>query len=97
MAAFIVTTVRITDASSFRRYSDAIEGLNDRFGGEYLIRGSVSEVLEGDSDRDVRLVVLRFDDESSARSFIASDEYQAAKALRAGAAELTMRLVVSAG
>lgn len=93
MAAYLVATVRISDADKFADYTKAIAGLAERFAGEYVVRGKVSDVLEGDSDRDERVVILRFPDAATARSFYNSGEYQAGAALRKGAAALEMRLL----
>ena len=47
MASYIVATVRITDPERFAVYGKAVAGLAERFGGEALLKGAVSEVLEG--------------------------------------------------
>ena len=93
MAAFIVATVRITDPEVFAAYGKAILGLSERFGGEYMVRGSVAEILEGEGVLGERVVVSRFPDAAAARAFIGSSEYQTAKTAREGAALVTMRLI----
>ena len=94
MAAYLVSTVRISDAEKFAGYAKAIAGLSERFGGEYLVRGKVADVLEGESDANERVVVSRFPDADSARAYLASPEYQAGAALRQGAAEVETRLLI---
>jgi uncharacterized protein (DUF1330 family) len=94
MAAYLVATVRISDATRFAEYGKAIAGLSERFGGEYVVRGKVAEVLEGGTDPDERVVVSRFPDAAAARAYVASPEYQAGAALREGAAVVEMRLLV---
>lgn len=94
MSAYIVATVRVTDPAAFALYAQGIAGLNERFGGEYVVRGPIAEVMEGAVDPGERVVILRFPDADAARAFIHSPEYQAAKAHRIGAAELEMRLLV---
>lgn len=96
MAAHIIATVNVTDGEAFGRYVKAIAGLQERFGGEYLVRGAVADMLEGEASPGERVVVLRFPTEQQARGFIASPEYQAGKLLRSGAATLQMRLLVDA-
>ncbi|NIJ09475.1 uncharacterized protein (DUF1330 family) [Sphingomonas vulcanisoli] len=93
MPAYLVATVRITDPAKFAEYGKAIAGLSERFGGEYVVRGKVAEVLEGNADPDERVVVSSFPDADAVRAYITSPEYRAAAALRAGAAEVTMRLL----
>ena len=93
MPAFIVATVTITDAEAFRRYASAIEGLAERYGGQYLVRGPVIEYLENEGAAGERVVVLRFDDADAARQFYRCEQYQSAKKHRERAANLTMRLI----
>jgi len=93
MAAYIVATVRITDMDAFKRYLNGIVGLSEKHGGESVIRGEVSAVLEGDDALGERVVVSRFPSADAAKAYIASAEYRAAQALRNGAATVTMRLV----
>lgn len=94
MAAYLIATVRISDPAKFAEYGKAIAGLSERFGGEYVVRGKVAEVLEGEADPDERVVVSRFPDADAARAYIASPEYQAGAVLRQGAAEVEMRLML---
>ncbi|MBA4354955.1 MAG: DUF1330 domain-containing protein [Novosphingobium sp.] len=93
MAAYIVATVRISDPAKFAEYSKGIAGLSEKFGGEAVVKGAVSAVIEGDGVVGERVVVSRYPDAASARAYIQSPEYQAAVALREGAAEVVMRLI----
>jgi uncharacterized protein (DUF1330 family) len=93
MAAYIVATVRISDPVKFAEYGKAIVGLSEKFGGGSVIKGAVTEVLEGNGLVGERVVVSRYPDVASARAYIDSPEYKAAVALREGAAEVVMRLI----
>jgi len=94
MAAYIVATVRIADPDRFAAYTRGIAGLSERFGGEVVVKGPVAELLEGTGAENERVVVSRYPDALSARAYVGSPEYRAAAAQRAGAAEITMRLLV---
>ena len=94
MAAYLVATVVISDPARFADYGRAIAGLSERFGGEYVIRGKVAEVIEGEVDTDERVVVSRFPDVEAARAYLTSPEYRAGASLRDGAALVNMRLLV---
>ncbi|WP_375194321.1 DUF1330 domain-containing protein [Sphingobium sp.] len=94
MAAYIVATVRISDPDRFAEYGKGIAGLSESFGGVAIVKGPVAEVLEGHSPVGERVVVTRFENVEAARAYIASDQYRAAAALREGAAEVEMRLLV---
>ncbi len=93
MAAYLVVTLQVSDASAFAAYRDAIAGLEADYGGRYLVRAPLLDRLEGDGPDDERVVVMEFPDAEAVRGFIGSNAYQAAKRLRAGAAALNMRLV----
>lgn len=94
MAAYIVATVRVFDADKFAQYGKGIAGLSEQFGGESVAKGPVAEWLEGEPYPGERVVVSRYPDAEAARAYIASAQYQAAAALRAGAGEVVMRLLV---
>jgi uncharacterized protein (DUF1330 family) len=94
MAAYIVATVRIADAEKFGAYVKAIAGLSESHGGEYLVRGKVFEVLEGDVDPEERVVVSRFPTADAARAYAKSPEYLAGAKLREGAGTVQSRLIV---
>lgn len=95
MPAYIVAMVRIHDAEKFTQYSRSIAGLSERFGGESLARGKVSEILEGSGEPGERVVVSRYPDLASARAYLASPEYREACQHRVGAADVVVRLVES--
>ncbi len=94
MPAYIVATVRILDPERFREYGVKLGDLSARHGGEPVLRGQVQAFLEGEGTVGERVVVTRFADAAAARGYITSAEYQAAQAVRAGAADVVMRLVV---
>lgn len=97
MAAWLVSTVRITDPAQFAGYAQAIAGLAEAHGGRYIVRGAVSEQLEGEAPGDAiggeRVVVMEFPDADAARGYVTSDAYRAGKALRNGAAHVSLRLI----
>ncbi len=95
MPAYLVGTVRITDQERYGAYAAAIRGLSAEFGGEALVGGAVSAVFEGDSPVGERVVVTRFPSEADAAAYLQSGRYRDAKALRDGAAEVQLRLVVA--
>ncbi|MGZ5920998.1 MAG: DUF1330 domain-containing protein [Rhizomicrobium sp.] len=93
MPAFLVGTVRVQAPEPFARYAAAIKGLAATFGGEPVVAGPVTEVFEGASPVGERVVVTRFPSAEDARSYLNSSAYLAAKELRAGAADIELRLI----
>jgi uncharacterized protein (DUF1330 family) len=92
MPAFVVVDGRVTEPEAFKRYQALAEQAVAEAGARFLVRGGLSEVLEGDWDPQ-RLVVLEFADAETARGWYDSATYQVARVEREGAATLNMVLV----
>ena len=96
MSAYIVVEAEIQDWEKFGAYAEAVPPIVARYGGEYLVLGGASEVLEGDWG-DIRVVLHRWPDGDSARTFWQSPEYRQAKRLREGTGRFRVMLVVGVG
>jgi uncharacterized protein (DUF1330 family) len=94
MTAYLIVETDITDPEQYERYKAASPGAVAAGGGRFLVRGGEMAVLEGDWTPK-RLVVLEFEDLEAAKRFYESEEYEAAKQLREGAA--TFRMVAVEG
>ncbi|HEY5057856.1 MAG TPA: DUF1330 domain-containing protein [Gaiellaceae bacterium] len=89
MPAYLIVETDIVDPEQYEQYKAASPGAVAAGGGRFVARGGELTVLEGDWHPN-RLVVLEFDDLDAVKRFYDSPEYQAAKALREGAATLRM-------
>jgi uncharacterized protein (DUF1330 family) len=89
MPAYLIVETDIHDSEQYELYKAASTGAVAAGGGHFIVRGGELAVLEGDWNPE-RLVVLEFEDLDAIRRFYDSPEYQAAKALREGAANLRM-------
>ena len=89
--AYIISRVDVVDSEAYARYAAAATKAIGDHGGRPLARGGRWEALEGPAR--ARNVVLEFEDYEAARRYYHSQQYQAAKALRAGAAQIEMVLV----
>ncbi len=88
---YVISHVDITNPDAYARYAAAATKAIAEHGGKPLARGGRSEALEGAAR--TRNVVLEFESYDAARNYFHSEQYQAARALRAGAAEIEMVLV----
>ena len=93
MAAFIVATVRITDRAAFMRYVEQLGNLSAQFGGEPIVRGAATAILDGEAEAGERVVVTRFPDADAIRAYFSSPAYQAARTHRIDGGEAIIRLV----
>ncbi|MCL5110854.1 MAG: DUF1330 domain-containing protein [Chloroflexi bacterium] len=87
MPAYVIVQIDVTDPAQYEEYKKAVPAAIHAYGGRYLIRGGVVEVLDGRHDGR-RLVMLEFPTMDAVRAWWASPEYQASKRLRYGAATM---------
>jgi uncharacterized protein (DUF1330 family) len=89
MPAYVIVETDITDPEQYELYKAASPGTVAAHGGRFLVRGGELAVFEGDWTPK-RLVIVEFDDLEAAKRWYAAPEYERAKKLREGAAELRM-------
>ena len=83
---YVISRVDIKDPDAYAKYATASSEAIRAHGGKPLARGGRFEELEGPARQ--RNVVLEFESFDRAREYYHSALYQAAKALREGAAEM---------
>ncbi len=88
---YVISRIDITNPDAYARYVAAATKALAEHGGKLLARGGRSEALEGAAR--ARNIVLEFESYDAARRYIHSEQYQAARALREGAADIEMVLV----
>jgi uncharacterized protein (DUF1330 family) len=89
MPAYVIIETDIHDAEQYERYKEASPAAVASGGGRFVARGGELAVLEGEW-QPTRLVILEFPDLETAERWYASEDYQEAKKLRDGAAQLNM-------
>ncbi len=92
MPAYLVAEVQVHDAAAYSRYSALTPAIIGRFGGRFLARGGLTEVVEGTTNK-TRVVIVEFPSMDVARNFYDSPEYQQARELRLGVSEAQFILV----
>lgn len=93
MAAYLLAEASVTDPVAYETYKQLAQTAIAQYGGRYLVRGGVSEVLEGGWSKPPRLVVVEFESVEQAKKFYDSPEYRAARAARKEAADMNMLVV----
>jgi uncharacterized protein (DUF1330 family) len=89
MPAYVIVETDVHDPEQYEQYKAASPDAVHSGGGRFIVRGGELAVLEGDWDPS-RLVVLEFPDLEAAKRWYDSPEYEEAKRLRQGAANLRM-------
>lgn len=91
---YVIARVDVSNPEAYARYAAAATRAIADHGGKALARGGRFEALEGKAR--ARNVVLEFESYEAARAYYHSAQYQAARALREGAAEAELVLVEGA-
>ena len=94
MPAYVVVETLITDPERAAKYRPLSGASVERHGGRFLARGGAVTRLEGSWDPK-RVVVIEFPSVEQARAWYESEDYRAARQVRAGAGE--WRIVVVEG
>ena len=81
MAAYLISTIEITDPAAYEEYRKLVGPVLQKFGGKFLARGGKIDYLEGDW-QPKRVVVVEFETMDKARAFSDSPEYAPAKEAR---------------
>lgn len=89
MAAYVIVEIEVIDPVGYETYRKLAGASLAAYGGRFLVRGGVTETLEGDW-QPKRLVVLEFESGDQVRRWYNSPEYQEAKAIRERTANTTM-------
>jgi uncharacterized protein (DUF1330 family) len=91
---YVIARADIKDPEAYAKYATAASEAIRAHGGKPLARGGRFEALEGPARQ--RNVVIEFESYEQAREYYHSAQYQAAKAMREGAAEMEMVVVEGA-
>ena len=81
MAAYWVARAKINDPVEYKKYTDLVPAILEKFGGTVLARGGRYVTLEGDGTHE-RHVVIAFPSLEQAVACHRSSEYQAARQFR---------------
>jgi uncharacterized protein (DUF1330 family) len=82
MAAYVIADVEVLDVEGMREYGRRVGATIEQYGGTYLVRGGVGEIIEEGDWHPRRLVILKFESVEQARRWYHSEEYTAIKAIR---------------
>lgn len=92
MAGYIIADVDVTDPAVFDEYRKLVPGTIEKYGGEYIVRGGNSEVLEGEKSTN-RTVIIKFESFEKAKAWHDSDEYEKPMAMRKASANTRVIVV----
>ena len=94
MAAYIIVDIEVTDPKNYETVKKLTPSIVAKYGGKYLSRGGITEIIEGDW-QPKRLVILEFEDSAKAKAWLDSPEFAPIRELRAKTAITRMVLTES--
>jgi uncharacterized protein (DUF1330 family) len=92
MPAYVIVDINVQDPIGYEEYKRQASDAVFKYGGEYIVRGGKTEVLEGEW-RPNRIVVLRFPSVEQAKGWLNGEEYREPRKLRHKTAKTNMIVV----
>ena len=81
MSGFAIFNIDIKRPKEYKEYVEKVNPIAERYGGEYIIRGGESTIVEG-SWAYPRTVVIKFPSYEKALEWYNSEEYKPIKQIR---------------
>ena len=96
MPAYWVARAKVTDPVQYKRYTDRVPDIVNRYGGKILARGGRYRIMEG-PDTFHRFVVIEFATLEQGAACFLSPEYQEAAAFRRDGGGIVENVIVESG
>ena len=81
MSGFAIFNIDIKKPEEYKEYVEKVKPIAEKFGGEYIVGGGETKVLEGTWTYP-RTVVIKFPSYEKALEWYNSDEYKPVKQIR---------------
>ena len=89
MSAYVIVEIEVQDPVGYEEYKKQAAATVHSHGGEYIVRGGKTEVLEGDW-QPKRIVILKFESMDRAREWLNCEEYREPRKMRHRTAKTNM-------
>src|SRR6266540_2547729 len=96
MPAYWLARAKITDPVEYKKYTDLVPDIVNRFGGRILARGGRYQIMEG-PEMFQRFVVIEFATLEQGVACFQSPEYQKASAFRREGGGVVENVIVEGG
>ena len=81
MSGFAIFNIEIKKPEEYKEYVDKVKPIAEKFGGEYIVRGGETTIVEGNWTYPIT-VVIKFPSYEKALEWYSSEEYQPIKQIR---------------
>lgn len=89
MAAYLIGQIKIKDQNLWNDYVAGVKESLTAFDADVVFRGTLLEVLAGEQDKDL-VVVIKFAEQAVLNDWFTSEKYQALIALRDKSADVVI-------
>ena len=96
MPAYWLARARINDPVEYKKYTDRVPAIIQKYGGQVLARGGKFQIMEG-PETFGRFVVIEFPTMEAAVACFESPEYVEAAAFRRGGAGVVENVILQGG
>tara|TARA_B100000530_G_C15696119_1_gene384126 strand:+ start:236 stop:544 length:309 start_codon:yes stop_codon:yes gene_type:complete len=93
MPAYMFVSSKIHDPLRFAQYRKEMQIFAPKYGGKYLARGEILDVLEGKFDTDCQVLIAEYPSVDIIKNMWNSKEYQKIKKLREGAGDVNIFII----
>ena len=81
MPGFVIFNIEIKKPEEYKEYVDKVTPIAKKFGGEYIVRGGETKVIEG-AWTYPRTIIIKFPSYEKALEWYSSEEYKPIKQIR---------------
>ena len=81
MTGFVIFNIEIKKPEEYKEYVDKVTPIAKKFGGEYIVRGGETKVIEGVWTYP-RTIIIKFPSYEKALEWYSSEEYKPIKKIR---------------
>ena len=81
MSGFVIFNIDIKKPYEYKEYVEKVTPIANKFGGEYIVRGGETEVIEG-TWKYPRTIIIKFPSYEKALEWYNSEEYKPIKQIR---------------
>ena len=92
MPAYIIVEIEVVDPVRYEEYKKQAADTVHKYGGEYIVRGGKTEVLEGNW-KPKRIVILKFPTVDRAKEWLNCEEYREPRKLRHATSKTNMLVI----
>ena len=81
MSGFVIFNIEIKKPEEYKEYVEKVTSVAKKFGGEYIVRGGETKVIEGTWTYP-RTIIIKFPSYEKALEWYNSEEYKPVKDIR---------------